>query len=149
MKLTSIVFASLVTLLTLPSFAADTAPQHHQRQSSDGCKPAPTQPWRGLALPGAGRRLHGQAALACALPPRPGEPLAARAGARGGAQRGGPWHARAGTMMKKRLAIRGDLLDFTAEPAWGETESGAVRFRPMLLTAMMTLVRMLRGLIAE
>ena len=33
-------------------------------------------------------------------------------------------------MMKKRLAIRGDLLDFTAEPAWGETESGAVRFRP-------------------
>ena len=32
-------------------------------------------------------------------------------------------------MMKTRLAIRGDLLDFTAEPAWGETESGAVRFR--------------------
>ena len=25
-------------------------------------------------------------------------------------------------MMKKRLAIRGDLLDFTAEPGWGETE---------------------------
>ena len=33
-------------------------------------------------------------------------------------------------MMKKRLAIRGDLLDFTAEPGWGETESAAVRFRP-------------------
>ena len=33
-------------------------------------------------------------------------------------------------MMKTRLAIRGDLLDFTAEPAWGETESAAVRFRP-------------------
>ncbi|WP_374677459.1 guanine deaminase [Piscinibacter sp.] len=32
--------------------------------------------------------------------------------------------------MKTRLAIRGDLLDFTAEPAWGETESAAVRFRP-------------------
>ncbi|HNK17331.1 MAG TPA: guanine deaminase [Piscinibacter sp.] len=32
--------------------------------------------------------------------------------------------------MKKRLAIRGDLLDFTAEPGWGETESAAVRFRP-------------------
>ncbi len=29
-----------------------------------------------------------------------------------------------------RLAIRGDLLDFSAEPAWGETESAAVRFRP-------------------
>jgi guanine deaminase len=29
-----------------------------------------------------------------------------------------------------RLALRGDLLDFTAEPAWGETESAAVRFRP-------------------
>ena len=29
-----------------------------------------------------------------------------------------------------RLALRGDLLDFTAEPAWGEIESGAVRFRP-------------------
>ena len=32
--------------------------------------------------------------------------------------------------MSRRLAIRGDLLDFTAEPAWGETESAAVRFRP-------------------
>ena len=30
----------------------------------------------------------------------------------------------------QRLAIRGDLLDFTAEPGWGETESAAVRFRP-------------------
>jgi guanine deaminase len=29
-----------------------------------------------------------------------------------------------------RLALRGDVLDFTAEPAWGETESAAVRFRP-------------------
>ncbi|HEY2190058.1 MAG TPA: guanine deaminase [Caldimonas sp.] len=27
------------------------------------------------------------------------------------------------------MAIRGDLLDFVAEPAWGETESPAVRFR--------------------
>ncbi len=33
-------------------------------------------------------------------------------------------------MMKTRLAIRGDLLDFVDEPAWGETESAAVRFRP-------------------
>jgi guanine deaminase len=32
--------------------------------------------------------------------------------------------------MSRRLAIQGDLLDFTAEPAWGETESAAVRFRP-------------------
>ncbi|WP_298831781.1 guanine deaminase [uncultured Piscinibacter sp.] len=32
--------------------------------------------------------------------------------------------------MKARLALRGDLLDFSAEPAWGETESAAVRFRP-------------------
>jgi guanine deaminase len=28
-----------------------------------------------------------------------------------------------------RFAIRGDLLDFSAEPAWGETDSSAVRFR--------------------
>jgi guanine deaminase len=32
--------------------------------------------------------------------------------------------------MSARIAIFGDLLDFTAEPAWGETESGAVRWRP-------------------
>lgn len=32
--------------------------------------------------------------------------------------------------MSTRYAIRGDLLDFTADPAWGETESPAVRFRP-------------------
>ena len=29
-----------------------------------------------------------------------------------------------------RLALRGDLLDFTAEPAWGEVDSTAVRYRP-------------------
>lgn len=29
-----------------------------------------------------------------------------------------------------RYAIRGDLLDFTEDPAWGEIESPAVRFRP-------------------
>ena len=29
-----------------------------------------------------------------------------------------------------RIAIRGDLLDFTAAPAWGDVESPAVRFRP-------------------
>jgi guanine deaminase len=29
-----------------------------------------------------------------------------------------------------RLAVRGDLLDFSAEPAWGDTESAAARFRP-------------------
>ena len=29
-----------------------------------------------------------------------------------------------------RLALFGDLLDFTAAPAWGETESSAVRWRP-------------------
>ena len=29
-----------------------------------------------------------------------------------------------------RLALRGDLLDFTAAPAWGDVESAAVRFRP-------------------
>ena len=28
-----------------------------------------------------------------------------------------------------RIAIHGDLLDFVADPAWGETESAAVRFR--------------------
>ena len=31
--------------------------------------------------------------------------------------------------MTGRLAIRGDLLDFTADPAWGDTASAAVRFR--------------------
>lgn len=29
-----------------------------------------------------------------------------------------------------RVALRGDLLDFVAAPAWGEAESSAVRFRP-------------------
>ncbi len=29
-----------------------------------------------------------------------------------------------------RVAIRGDLLDFTGEPGWAEVESPAVRFRP-------------------
>ena len=32
-------------------------------------------------------------------------------------------------MTGRRLAIRGDLLDFTADPAWGDTASAAVRFR--------------------
>ena len=32
--------------------------------------------------------------------------------------------------MTQRLALRGDLLDFTAEPAWGDIDSSAVRFRP-------------------
>ena len=32
--------------------------------------------------------------------------------------------------MAQRLALRGDLLDFTAAPAWGDTGSSAVRFRP-------------------
>jgi guanine deaminase len=32
--------------------------------------------------------------------------------------------------MTQRLALRGDLLDFTAAPAWGDTASNAVRFRP-------------------
>jgi guanine deaminase len=29
-----------------------------------------------------------------------------------------------------RLAVRGDLLDFLDEPAWGQVDSSAVRFRP-------------------
>jgi guanine deaminase len=29
-----------------------------------------------------------------------------------------------------RLALRGDLLDFTGEPGWGEVDSSAVRYRP-------------------
>lgn len=36
----------------------------------------------------------------------------------------------ASTSTVGRIALRGDLLDFTAEPAWGEVESDAVRFRP-------------------
>jgi len=34
------------------------------------------------------------------------------------------------TLPPARIALRGDLLDFTGEPAWGERDSGAVRFRP-------------------
>ena len=34
------------------------------------------------------------------------------------------------TAASTRIALRGDLLDFTGEPAWGEVESGAVRYRP-------------------
>jgi len=34
------------------------------------------------------------------------------------------------TLPPTRIALRGDLLDFTGEPAWGERDSGAVRFRP-------------------
>ncbi|MGE0798986.1 MAG: guanine deaminase [Lautropia sp.] len=30
----------------------------------------------------------------------------------------------------QRLALRGDLLDFTGTPGWGDTEPAAVRFRP-------------------
>ena len=29
-----------------------------------------------------------------------------------------------------RIALRGDLLDFGAEPAWGDVDSPAVRYRP-------------------
>lgn len=32
--------------------------------------------------------------------------------------------------MGMRIAIHGDLLDFVAEPAWGEVDSAAVRWRP-------------------
>ena len=34
------------------------------------------------------------------------------------------------TSAPARIALRGDLLDFTAEPGWGVVDSGAVRFRP-------------------
>jgi guanine deaminase len=30
----------------------------------------------------------------------------------------------------ERLALRGDLLDFTGAPGWGDVDAGAVRFRP-------------------
>ena len=33
-------------------------------------------------------------------------------------------------MPPTRLALRGDLLDFTGAPAWGDVDSAAVRFRP-------------------
>src|SRR5262245_50138851 len=32
--------------------------------------------------------------------------------------------------MPSRLALHGDLLDFTGTPEWGATESPVVRFRP-------------------
>jgi guanine deaminase len=35
-----------------------------------------------------------------------------------------------GAAHPHRIALRGDLLDFVAAPAWGEVESSAVRFRP-------------------
>ncbi|MGS0755830.1 hypothetical protein ACVBEH_14865 [Roseateles sp. GG27B] len=34
------------------------------------------------------------------------------------------------TPETNRLALRGDLLDFSAAPAWGELDSAAVRFQP-------------------
>ena len=34
------------------------------------------------------------------------------------------------TLPATRVALRGDLLDFTAEPGWGVVDSGAVRYRP-------------------
>ena len=34
------------------------------------------------------------------------------------------------TSETNRLALRGDLLDFNAAPAWGELDSAAVRFQP-------------------
>ncbi len=35
-----------------------------------------------------------------------------------------------GAGSRERLALRADLLDFTAEPGWDDTSSTAVRFRP-------------------
>ena len=32
--------------------------------------------------------------------------------------------------LPTRLALRGDLLDFTGAPDWGATDSPVVRFRP-------------------
>ena len=34
------------------------------------------------------------------------------------------------TTSSDRIALRGDLLDFRAEPDWGDVDSSAVRFRP-------------------
>ena len=34
------------------------------------------------------------------------------------------------TTSSHRIALRGDLLDFSAEPGWGDVDSTAVRFRP-------------------
>ena len=36
----------------------------------------------------------------------------------------------ASPVSKGRCALRGDLLDFAGEPAWGDVDSSAVRFRP-------------------
>ena len=33
-------------------------------------------------------------------------------------------------MQPLRIALRGDLLDFSGEPAWGDVDSSTVRFRP-------------------
>src|SRR5689334_23235982 len=51
----------------------------------------------------------------------PGPPMQARA----------PMPTDVASSPSARSAIRGDLLDFVAEPAWGDVEAGsAVRFRP-------------------
>src|SRR5690349_3775946 len=42
---------------------------------------------------------------------------------------GGDLH-RGTTPASGRLALRGDLLDFGSDPAWGDVGSDAVRFRP-------------------
>ena len=34
------------------------------------------------------------------------------------------------TLLPTRVALRGDLLDFIAEPGWGDVDSAAVRYRP-------------------
>ncbi len=34
------------------------------------------------------------------------------------------------SLLSRRLALKGDLLDFTASPAWGDIDSPAVRFQP-------------------
>ncbi|MEP7298610.1 MAG: guanine deaminase [Burkholderiales bacterium] len=34
------------------------------------------------------------------------------------------------TTNPTRIALRGDLLDFTGEPGWGDVDAGAVRYRP-------------------
>jgi guanine deaminase len=38
--------------------------------------------------------------------------------------------ATAATAAPRRVALRGDLLDFTAEPAWGEVAPAGLRWRP-------------------
>ncbi len=80
------------------------------------CKP---EPFGGLAAGGSKASPH----------PQP-SPASGRGRTSGSFSRVLGGEGRGEGSPSRRLAIRGDLLDFSAAPAWGDVESTAVRFRP-------------------